>query len=193
MNNQPLDKFFQYASRAVIIFPVVAIALILLLAKNPFEKKEAKIVPSPSEQLERKEQDEKIDLKASYVCSIKNENNASTSAYIKNKNLRADVYEKGVVSHIIYKEDCLYAWDSRGGEAAKKCGLSQYLSMLEGFGGMGGSGAEAIFDSFFARQTSGDLTPPSFSEVCKKKEVEDASLFEVPKNIIFEEEKAEGK
>ncbi len=191
MHKEFLDKFFHYASRAVIIIPILAIAAVLLLAKNPFQKTESistPIKPTPQEEEVKKPS---FDLNGSYYCDVQSKD-SSTSAYIKNKAIAVVTEEKGLTTRTVFVKDCLYSWDADSLRGEKTCGLSQYVSILEALGQFGLANPDSILATILGNKNATG-SGVSFNKVCKAKTIKQDSLFEVPQNVFFIEKKPSGK
>ncbi|OGK18157.1 hypothetical protein A3G67_00855 [Candidatus Roizmanbacteria bacterium RIFCSPLOWO2_12_FULL_40_12] len=190
MNKIPIDRFFYYASRFVIIIPIMTVAFILLFAKNPLEKTQNLSVPAPTESPSVKAQAE-FDINESYICKTKSKNSSMT-AYIKNKSISAITQEKGKIKHTVFVGDCLYKWQDGQTIGEKTCGLAQYVSIAENLSSMNILTPDTIIESIEGKggdSTSGEAF--SFSKSCKKQEVRDDALFAIPKKITFKEIKQE--
>lgn len=175
-DNFHLDDFFHIASKIIFILPVVMVVAALILKFNQKENYSSsqkintaaiisptkKVVITPAAI---------FDLNGPLVCHI-NEKQVSLSAYIKDKKIFAAKEEKDKIDYFLVKNDCLYWWQKGKYSGEKICGISSYLSYFEQISKFGFMGMEKL-----------DLG--SFIGNCKKEEIKDAKIFELPKDILF--------
>lgn len=179
-----MDDFFHFISRLVIVIPIVIIIGALILKFN--QKKEnysQKIIFTPTvaptkTPIISSTPAIKFDLIGPLVCQI-NEKETSISAYVKDKKILLTKNEKGLpadkqekVDYFLVKEDCLYWWEEGKYSGEKICGISSYLSYFEQL-------------SQFGFMGMGNLDLGHLIGNCRKEEIKDLKIFEVPKNILF--------
>lgn len=82
-------------------------------------------VPAPEEA-----PDVRLDLAGPQQCEIET-NQASISASILNKQIMARVQTEQKAQYYLLKNDCLYNWTRESSSGTKRCGLSQYMTVLE--------------------------------------------------------------
>lgn len=202
--DQNQERVLHYFSRAVIIVPIVVLVVGLLLRatqKNLNSQSSPTSSPSPTN-LPSQTTLKNFDLSKSYICNFQN-SQASQSAYIKDKKIYVENLnlKTKVTKFTLYKDDCLYTWEKSKYSGQKTCGLSPYVSILENLSkfnllnldtiistvtNLGLSTSSAVKDNDNTSKKA-----EAFLNSCTQKEIKSMGLFEVPKNILFKNQKIE--
>ncbi|MDO8741705.1 MAG: hypothetical protein Q7J11_01005, partial [Candidatus Roizmanbacteria bacterium] len=101
--------------------------------------------------------------------------------FIKNKK----ILFRNKLTNYLLNGDCLYSWDEGKLSGEKQCGLSNYVNMAGSY--LGSLNINDIVNnnlikSFIANKNI-DLT--SVVKSCKREEIKDESIFEIPEKILF--------
>lgn len=187
-----LDDLFYYASRFVIVFPIIVIILAIVFnsnKENSLNLKSLKNTPTdfniqPTYMVT---QEAKIDLKGPYICHFTTRQ-LSSIAYIKDKKISLTIKELTKISNFILIDDCFYSWSDKNFSGDKVCGLAPYLKIAEGF-----NIYNLLNNQFLVNSIPGskDLLIPKeinikdFLNSCKKEVINDENVFNLPKNILF--------
>lgn len=191
-NNHSLDDFFHIASRILFIVPIVVI-LVALLTKFSFAPSETKqeqiVTVSPVQPTEVREGSlyTKINLQGPFRCQLISPD-ASASAFVKEKKMYITVDRKETDQYVLLNGDCVYMWGKTGFSGEKVCGVSSYISLAESLFSLNIISPESLFEQFSSLLPTGempDIDMASILNSCKKEEIEDDSLFTIPKNILF--------
>ena len=132
INNESLDSFFSFVSKAVIIIPIVVVIISLFIKFNTIRTPRNinySITPSPIAQLTQNNSF-KFDFKGPYKCSYK-DNKIKAKIYIKNKNVLAEVNKDGEI---------------------KKYLLSPYVSIVKNMLNSNFSGIENMASQYMKRK-----------------------------------------
>lgn len=179
------DKTLFYVSRIVIVVPIVIIlaTFFLKVLKKDYSSVPTVISPTPisSSQPSYLDALKKIDLNGSYICHS-DTGSATQSAYLQAKKLYVENQKLNQIKYYLYKDDCLYLWEKNIYSGQKICGLSAYINLLQ----------IVPVQSLVNPQTASDyLQSIGISDInglinsCKKREIKDTAIFEIPRNILF--------
>jgi len=191
--------FFDYASKATIVIPIVVIIIALVLKlislddKNvnkqlPIVKSSINITPRSIKTSPKiASSPAKIDLKGPWVCDIKLDS-ASVSSFIKNKNIYVRYKEKNKTSYFLVKKDCIYNWEKNKFSGKKTCGISLYLDLFDQLSKNTSLSINMLMNFFpkseMQKLISSNEGKLKTEDVCQKKKVKD-EVFKLPKNILF--------
>lgn len=182
-NQSFLDQFFHYASRAIIIIPIITVVIALIIKFNNQDIKKQtiseKILPSVKPTIQMKPSI-KVDLEGPFFCLFTTEE-ATISAYIKDKKIFAQNMDKNGTKIFLLNGDCLYTWNLNGFSGEKKCGLSQYINTFEVLSSIGISN----LDSILSIPTTQEAAIKNLISSCKKEEIKNEDIFELPKYVLF--------
>lgn len=183
-NQSFLDQFFHYASRVIIIIPVITVVIVLILRFNNQDIKKQtiseKILPSVKPAVQTKSSI-KIDLQGPFICLFTTEE-ATISAYIKDKKISAQTIDKNGTKNYLLNGDCLYTWNLNGFSGEKKCGLSQYINTFEALSSIGITNFDSLTKFIPATQEAAVI---NLISSCKKEEIKNEDIFELPKYVLF--------
>ena len=195
-----VEKIFFYLARLTIIVPIIVVIVAILIRvskKNPTDfKPSPKVMISPSVKITTDSAKERakeaspaalFSLKGPLVCNFI-DNGATISAYIKNKNILAQVSQKDTVKNYLLKDDCFYQWEKGRYNGEKFCGLSPYLSIFEQLSSFGILDFESLL-KFIPQEELKDKLKSNNQinkavKQCQKKEVEEV-IFNIPANVLF--------
>ncbi len=173
-----MDKFFYFASKVVIILPIIIILIALIIKFNQNRQYSQKFTLPPTNKsistittIPTATTAAQFNLVGPLICQIK-ENKASISAYIKDRKVFLTKNEENKIDYFLIKDDCLYWWEGRKYSGQKMCGVGYYLSYFEKFFHLGLLGRSNL-----------NLAP--LINNCKKEEIKEERVFEVPSNILF--------
>lgn len=174
INTEELDNFFSFVSKAIIIIPIIIVIISLFLKFNTVKiplNINYSITPSPIAQLTQNNSF-KFDFKGPIVCD---------NLFIKDKK----VLYKDKTTNYLLNGDCLYIWEEGKNNGEKKCGLSNYISMAENY--LGFLDVKDLTNNNLIKNIIKDKNIDLMSVVksCKRKEIKDDSIFEVPEKILF--------
>ena len=118
----------------------------------------------------------KFDLKGPIVCD---------DLLIQNKK----VLLKNKLNNYLLNGDCLYVWVEGKLNGEKKCGLSNYIGMAENY--LGFLKTDDLINNNLAKNfiKDKDINLTKIIKSCKRKEIKDNSIFEIPKQVIFNDKK----
>ena len=178
-----LDQFFHYASRAIIIIPIVTVVIALILKFNNQDIKKQtiseKILPSVKPTVQTKSSI-KIDLQGPFICLFTTKE-ATISAYIQDKKIFAQNMDENGTKNFLLNGDCLYTWNLNGFSGEKKCGLSQYINTFEVLSSIGITN----LDSIASIPATQEAAIKNLISSCKKEEIKNEDIFIIPNNILF--------
>ncbi|MGB9707254.1 MAG: hypothetical protein ACPL1D_00665 [Microgenomates group bacterium] len=169
-----MDDFLYIISKVIIVIPIVIVILALIIRFNQNKNSLPKTsLPTPTIilSLTPTVKPAKIDLKGPYVCNFEVDR-ATVSAYIKDKNIFLNKKEKNQQENYLYKDGCLYLWESNKFTGEKICGLNFYVDFFEQF---------AQLPSFMPL----DFNLNSYFNKCQKKEIKEEKIFNLPMNVLF--------
>lgn len=184
--NKFLDEFFHYASKIILIIPIIIVIFALIIKFN--EKKEEgvnksnqRILISPkiSSKPTINKKKSSFNLKGPLVCQYSNKE-ASVSAFIKDKNIYAKIVKKNSQENFLVKGDCLYHWQEKQYTGEKICGIGQYLSLVASL-------PFFDFSSLFKNVNDPLMKELNLNQLissCEEKKV-DGEIFQMPQEIIF--------
>lgn len=169
INIEKVEGFFYAASKKLIFIPLVIVFLALVF-KATSASKTAPIADTlnwnsltPTAAVESKKQD--FSLKGPYVCAYTDKTGGvDLKAYVKNKNIALTITEKGKVDKYLLKGDCAYL------NGQKICGITPYVSLMEGMLNNNVTGLETMWSKY-------SKTKVDFREAlksCVKKDFEDS-------------------
>jgi len=171
-NTNNLDNFFSFVSKAVIIIPIFILIISLSFKfsspKNLITNNLSipTVVPTIKSEF-------KFDLKGPIVCE---------SLFVQDKKI---LLKNKTANHLL-NGDCLYTWNTGELNGEKKCGLSNYVNMAENY--LGFLNIDDIINNNLARDfiddNNVDLT--NVVKSCKREEVRDKTIFEIPVKILFD-------
>lgn len=201
---------FRQASKIILYVPLVIIVLIVLAklsnpdapvqrlqvispspfptAKVKYGTNSAEVSQKPSFQIASNSAT--FDLKGPYKCTYTDEK-MDVTAYIKNRQIYAEISSQGTPQRAVIKGDCLYSWNMGETTGKKMCGVTQYLQLFDTVSQMGLMNSETIL-KYMAQKGSGETPAMPIQQqakMCTKVEIED-SLFTIP-TITFSEESAQ--
>lgn len=113
----------------------------------------------------------------------------SVSAIIQNHQVTVTISAGATAQHFLVKGDCAYYWEAKAKTGTKKCGIGNLISMADGLLSAGMP---------FKSLASGSSVVPSglkgndvlsLADSCKKQATVSASLFDLPKGVLFTEKK----
>jgi len=172
---KPHDDLLSVISKFTIIIPLSIIILALFMIKSPSDNQAPGIIPTITLLAPTKAANIKFDLNGPLICEYKSPT-LNGKALVKNKKAYIEVEEKKLVKIYLLNGDCLYSWVKNERLGQKSCGLTPYISVV------GLMGTDSL----------GSLIPEganldSVLNSCKKNEVEDLSVFAIPKTVQFKE------
>lgn len=191
---EDLDKLFYFASRLVITIPIIVLILALILKLNNSSRQIKSIpekqilTPTPTKSVKIASPEAMLDLKGPFICQLSSQD-ATISAYIKDKKILAEIKKLDETTNYILNSDCLYIWTKdKSFTGVKKCGLSSYINLMESFISSGLLSLDSLFssselkNSYLLNLKETDFQ--SLFKTCKKQSV-DERLFILPTQILF--------
>lgn len=171
-DNKELHTFFDYVSKAVIIIPIFVVVISLFFKFNQ-PKKQVNQTPTTIPTINIKKNNSfKFDLKGPITCD---------NLFIKNKN----IYFKNEMTNYLLNGDCLYTWGVGKYNGQKKCGLSNYVGLVETY--LGFMSVDDLINNDLIKDKikNKDVDLASIIKSCKRTKIRDQSIFEIPKKILF--------
>ncbi len=177
------ERWLRFVSKGVIVVPIILLILSLafLLPGKSIRDTLIKPSPTPTPQLKI----ENINLNGEYVCRADN-----WEGYIK----KGKIYIKNIgkqQSFYLYRDDCLYSWKGKEYSGSKVCGLSPYISIFENLSRLKLLNLDIVISSFLPN-TDNDEASKKIGKVlqsCRIGSVKNNAIFELPKNVLFKNQK----
>lgn len=198
MEENNIYSIFHILSRIIVVFAIIILITGLIIRFNQNKpniqssvtNQKPTIAAAPSVQSTTETistSAAELNLKDSFACNFSSPV-GTVSAFVKDGSAFGQIKQQLTMTTILLKGGCLYSWNNTSAAGKKICGLSPYISI---FGGMpianllGNSQLLSMFGSF------GKYQPmiPSILNSCKKQEVKDEKVFNLPKDVIFNESK----
>lgn len=191
-NNNDLIDIFLIVSRIILLAPIIVIIVGLILR---FNQKEARLgtmqtiitptvfnSPTPTP----KSSPVKLDLNGPFVCQGEIDQ-ASVSAFIKDKKIRLIVKKKSQTENILLLEDCYYKWSDSQFTGEKICGLSPLIQIADTMMQFGGSSFSRLINQLGigGAMTKNNDQITAMANACKKQTIIDNNAFTPPTNILF--------
>jgi hypothetical protein len=184
VQNEGLDNFFSYVSKAVIIIPIVVVVLSLMFKfgqtkTGRINSKMGSTLPTgrqvnqaPTTISTAKDNSIKFDLKGPIVCN---------NLFIKDKKI---LFKNKLINYLL-NGDCFYTWETEKLNGKKECGLKNYISIVENY--LGSLNINDLVNNNLIKEfiENKDININEVINSCKKGEIKDDSIFEIPKKIIF--------
>jgi hypothetical protein len=206
-NSSPLENFFLKTSKGLIWFPIIALVIIFLMKsqeQKPVTTYSQHITPTISLMPTLKQTafesvlatpkvstKEAISLTGPYKCMY-SDKETSIVTYIKNKNIYVEITKDKALEKVLINGDCLYHWNGSVRTGEKMCGISQYISLIEGLSQSGLLSIDDLFTSISQEKSDigvNSSNAKSLAQSCEKHIIAD-SMFVVPRNIIFKDSAA---
>lgn len=197
MEDDSLYEIFHILSRIIAVFAIIILIIGLIIRFNQnkptiqsFITNQKPTIAIPSEKSITETistSAAELNLKGPFVCNFSSPG-ATVSAFVKDNNAYGQFKEQSKTSSILLKGDCIYSWANSSIEGEKLCGLFPYISI---FGQtplvnlLGNNQVLSLVGRFGLNQSM----IPSILDSCKKEEIKDESVFNLPKNVIFKESK----
>ncbi|MBI2051728.1 hypothetical protein HYT33_03130 [Candidatus Roizmanbacteria bacterium] len=192
MNRAALDTFFHHISRLVVIIPLVVIALALIFKPSEKNSPRQEDFISPTPLLNQKNTILSDILKGgSYACRFNTPDGKSkTTALIRDKDIFVENVKKKETDYLLVKKDCVYTWEKGRYSGEKICGLAPYFSTIESLSDLNVVNIDSLISSVLEFGGGGaskeaEATAKNLISTCRKKEIKDTSLFEIPKGVLF--------
>jgi hypothetical protein len=173
-----MDDFFSFVSKAVIVIPIFILIISLFLKFNQpktglINPKTGLVNQTPTEIPITKNNSFKFDLKGPIVCN---------DLFIQNKK----VLFKNKTTNYLLNGDCLYIWETGKTKGEKKCQLSNYVNMAENYLGFLSTN-DLINNSLIKDKIKNkDIDLAKIVKSCRRGEIKDKMIFEIPSKIFFE-------
>lgn len=169
-----LDNFFSFVSKAVIIIPIFVLIISLFLKFN--QSKTVLINQAPTTIPTMQNNAFKFDLKGPIVCD---------DLFINDKK----VLLKNKLINYLLNGDCFYIWEKGKANGEKKCGLTNYVNMAENY--LGFLNINDLVKNNLVKDFIKDKNIDLMNVIksCKKEEIKDLSIFDVPRKVLFSDKK----
>lgn len=170
-NTNNLDNFFSFVSKAVLIIPIFILVISLFLKfsspKNSITNNYSAptIIPTIKSEF-------KFNLKGPIVCD---------TLFIQNKIFLF----KDKLNNYLLNGDCLYIWKTGKTNGEKKCSLSSYVSLAETYLDFMSIDDLINNDLIKDKIKNKDIDLAKVIKSCRKEEIKNKRIFEVPKQIQF--------
>ncbi|MEN9327480.1 MAG: hypothetical protein RI947_288 [Candidatus Parcubacteria bacterium] len=194
MESSSTHSFFETVSKVVIIIPVVIILIALVtqinkpsISSQSKKNTSAAIIPTDMPAAETKGMP--LNLEGPTHCVAQNEQ-LSVSAYVKNKNIYAEVTKPSTIQNYLVNGDCLYQWEQKKFIGKKSCGMSQYIGLAETMAKFNMLTTDTLVKVIASLPTD-DKTKSTvktdysnLKPVCENTEIKD-SVFAIPGTVKF--------
>lgn len=180
INTDGLDNFFSFISKAVIIIPIFVLIISLFFRfnqpKTNLINQNLTEVQAPKLGVSTKNDTFKINLQGPIVCN---------NLFIKNKK----VLLKNKTINYLLNGDCLYIWETGKINGEKKCQLTNYVNMAENYLGL--LSVDDLINNNMIKDKIKDknINLTDIIKNCRSEKIKDASIFEIPKQVIFSDKK----
>lgn len=176
INTEGLDGFFLFISKEVIIIPVFILIISLFLKFNQTKTGLNNQIPKVETSnlgVSTKNDSFKFNLKGPIVCE---------ALFIKDKKILL----KNKITNYLLNGDCLFTWETGKLIGIKKCGLSNYIDMAESY--LGFLSVDDLINNNLVKDKikNKDIDLAKVIKSCKREEIKDKNIFEIPKKILFE-------
>ena len=176
-----MDDFFSFVSKAVIIIPIIIVILSLMFKFGQSKTDRTlpagrQVNPTPTTIQIAQNNSFKFDFKGPIVCD---------NLFIKDKK----VFYKNKTSNYLLNGDCLYIWIDEKINGEKKCGLTNYVNMAENY--FGPFNINDFVNNNLVKEFIKDknIDVQKILSSCRREEIKDDLIFEVPKKVIFKNKK----
>ena len=181
MKNDSLYHIFDTLSRVIIVFSVIVFIIGLIMRFNQSVTKKQTVKPTivlPTKIQEKiSTQVAELNLKGPFVCEFSSKE-ATASGYIKDNKVYGRIQKQMTINHILLNDDCFYTWESISSAGEKICGLKPYLFMI------GNLPLSSLLGNIGTLHMKSDMVL-SILNSCKKGEVKNEKVFDVPKGVKF--------
>lgn len=160
-----MDDFFSFVSKAVIVIPIVILIISLFIKFN-----------QPKMGLTNQQtglvNDFKLNLQGPIVCD---------NLFIQNKKV---LFKNKTINYLL-NGDCFYTWETGKLNGEKRCGLSNYVNMAENY--LGFLSMDDLINNNLIKDKikNKDIDLEKVVKSCKRGEIKDKTIFEIPKKIVF--------
>lgn len=174
-DNESLHNFFSFVSKAVIVIPIFVLIISLFLKfSSPKNYSNINLVPTttPIKQKLIQNNSFKFNLQGPIVCD---------NLFIQNKKI---LFKNGTTNYLL-NGDCLYIWETGKLNGEKKCQLSNYVNMAENY--LGFLSIDDLINNNLIKDKikNKDIDLAKVVKSCKRGEIKDKIIFEIPKKIVF--------
>jgi len=173
-NTNSLDNFFSFVSKAVLIIPIfiLVISLFFKFSSPKNSITDNLLIPTivPTIKAEFK-----FNLKGPIVCD---------SLFIKDKKILL----KNKLTNYLLNGDCLFTWETGKLNGVKKCGLSNYVGLVETY--LGFMSIDDLINNDLIKEKikNKDIDLVKIIKSCKRTNIKDQNIFQIPQNILFTNE-----
>ena len=167
------DSFFHFTSKLIIIIPLIVIITSFFLRFN--QRKELnfrKVFPTLTIIPTKTTSSFNFNLNGPLICKTQKKD-SSISAYIKDKKIFAVQQGDNEVDYFLLRDDCFYWWKKGVYSGEMICGVGSYFDQL----------------LQLALVQINNLNLYSLSDSCRKEEIKDDKIFEIPSEILFKNTK----
>jgi len=172
-DNESLHNFFSSGSKVLLIFPIIIVIISLFFKFNqPKTSKVLNVNVEPTIIIDAKKNDIKFDLKGPIVCD---------NLFIHNR----QVLLKNKSFNYLLKGDCVYIWETNKAIGTKKCDLSTFIGLAESY--LNFMSVDDLINNALIKDKikNKDIDLTKVIKSCKREEVKDKKVFEVPSKILF--------
>lgn len=197
MQDDTVYDIFHFLSRIIVLFTIIVLIIGLIIRFNQnkpniqsFVTNQKPTVTTPMEQSSTQtisSSAAELNLKGPFVCDFSSPE-ATISAFVKDNNAYGQLKEQTKTTSILLKGDCIYFWKNLSSEGEKVCGLSPYLTIFGQMPIVNLLGNNQML-SLIGGSGINQSVIPSILNSCKKEEIKDAGVFNLPMNVIFKESK----
>lgn len=172
-DNESLHSFFSYVSKAVLIIPIFILVISLFFKFSSPKNLTTNNLSIPTV-VPIIKSEFKFDLKGPIICD---------SLFIQDKKI---LFKNKTLNYLL-TGDCLYTWETGKSNGEKKCGLSNYVNMAENYLGFLSIDGLINNDLIKDKIKNKDIDLTEVIKSCKKGDIKDKTIFEIPKNVIFKQ------
>lgn len=183
MKDSSLDTL-SYISKATIVIPLLLLIIGIISIGYRKIKTARQDNPSKTQVSPSPVKTATIDLTGPLVCTLKipkdqtGKEDLDIKASVKDKKIYAEVIKKNEIDYLLYRNDCLYMWENTGIQGVKFCQVSNFLTLFNVYKSLG--------NKLPVGEVEKIVHEGNLNKYCKREEVKDIKIFEIPKNIRFQ-------
>jgi len=188
-----IHDFFHTFSRIIIILPfiIIVFAILLKVSKSDTVMTGQSATPliTPVSTKSTLQSNASINLQKSSLCLFQTKE-ASWSAFIQNRMIKAISTDNIKTSYYLLKNDCFYMWEKNKYSGEKMCGIGQFISVGENLVNSGLM-SEDMFNIMQSQLKINIPLPIQYSDIqkimssCKPSSNIPLTQFELPKQVLF--------
>lgn len=192
MEEGKINKFFNIFSKIIFFFPILIIIFGLFIKLSESTSKiPQKNIAFPTLTPTISNNKFKLDLKTSFECSFKKDND-EIILLNKNKTILLKTIENKSIKNFLLQGDCYYSWTSGQFSGSKKCGISSLVTVAETLISLDQNTSieeliKVIPDDALNKLSLNKQEIKKISDSCHYRNLKEEE-FKLPQNILFKNE-----